>query len=54
MYSWASKKEKALIYLGEPNSYHKLTIFAVISNLGDLLYMITNSKTNGCSYQYFL
>ena len=54
MYTWASKKEKALIYLGEPNIYYKLSIFAVVSSLGDLFYMITDATTNGCSYQYFL
>ena len=54
MYSWASKKEKAQIYLGEPNIYVKLSIFAVVSNLGDFFYIITNACTNGCSYQYFM
>ena len=54
IYTWANKKEKASIYMGEPNKYHKITIFAVISNYGDLFYMLTNARTNTCSYQYFL
>ena len=50
MYSWATKNEKAEIYFGEKNKYHKLSIFAVITNKGDLFYMITDASTQECTY----
>ena len=50
MYSWATKNEKAEIYLGEKYSFHKLSIWAVITNKGDLFYMITNAGTHECTY----
>ena len=50
MYSWATKGEKAEIYFGEKTLFHKLSIWAVITNKGDLFYLITNAGTHECTY----
>ena len=54
MYTWTPRREYAAIYFGEENNYIKLTIYAIITNKGDLLYMITDSNNNSYVFQYFL
>ena len=54
MYTWAPKGEYAKMYFGEENAYVRLTVYAIITNKGDLFYMITNSNGNSCVFQYFL
>ena len=51
MYSWTTKNEKASVYLGEsPNFYYKISLFAVVTSLGDLFYMLTDSNSNAYVY----
>ena len=50
MYSWATIGEKAEIYLGEKTPFHMLSIWGVVTNKGDLFYMITNAGTQDCTY----
>ena len=55
IYTWADRAQKASIYF-DPNRYRysKLTIYALITSEGDLLYQITESNFNKFAFQYFL
>ena len=47
MYTWANKNEIPSVYWG-PNRYNytKVTVYAVITSIGDFYYMLTSSNFN--------
>ena len=51
MYSWAERGTNSEIYMEKNyNTYHKKTIFAVVTSKGDLLFMMSYNRANSCSF----